>query len=160
MRHTILLGILSILPLFLGKSQTYGTASHTITVTVATITNVQVSGGAVSFTITGANAVAGQNTMSATNQATSLLWGINSSLKKITVRTNLATQLFSLELLALSPTSGTAAPQVTINNTAQDFLTNLGRTTGNCTLQYTAVALASQGTGTDSHTITFTIATQ
>jgi len=155
-----LLGIFFILPLFLAKGQTYGSASHTITVTVSTITNVTVTGGAVSFTITGANAVAGQNTMSATNQATSLQWGINSSTKKVTVQTNLTTQLFALKLVALNPTVGTAASQVTITHTAQDFLTNLGRSTGSCTLQYTAVALASQGTGTDSHTITFTIATQ
>jgi hypothetical protein len=41
-----------------------------------------------------------------------------------------------------------------------DFLTNLGRSSGTCTIRYTGVALASQGTGTDAHNVKFTIQTQ
>lgn len=138
----------------------YATSTHRVTVIVSTITLLQVSSGVVNMTISGANAVAGQDLMTSTNQATNLLWGINSSLKKITVNTSLAAPLFTLKVLAGSPTQGTAAPQVTLSTTPMDFLTNVGRSSGNCILQYTAEALASQGTGTDPHTITFTVQNQ
>jgi hypothetical protein len=144
---------------FVGRAtaQIYGSDFHTVTVTVATITNVQVSSGSVSLSITGAGAVAGQDQMTVVNQTTSLLWGVNSANRKITARTNLGAPQFALKLVALNPTQGTAMPEVTLSTTASDFLLNIGRSSGTCTLRYTGVALASQGTGTDSHTVTFTV---
>jgi hypothetical protein len=136
------------------------TANHTVTVRVSTITLVQVSSGTVNMSITGALAVAGQDLMSTTNQATSLLWGVNSSSKKVTIRTSLGTPKFTLKADAVNPTQGLAAGQVTITPTDKDFLLNIGRSSGNCVIRYTGEALASQGTGTDPHTITFTIVTQ
>ena len=141
-------------------SQTYGTASNTITVKVQVITVLQINIGIVNLNITGANAVAGQDQMMTTDQSSTLSWGTNSSLKKITVNTSLASPKFTLELVAVNPTAGTAASQVTLSTTANDFLLNIGRTSGSCGLLYTAVALASQGTGTDAHTITFTVQSQ
>jgi hypothetical protein len=143
-------------------AQTYGfDNNNTVTVTVATITNVAVSSGSVSLTMALANVTAGQDLMGpVTNTATSLLWGINSSLKKVTVKTSLVAPKYTLKLLAVSPTTGTAAPEVTLSTTAADFMINLGRSSGTCTLQYSGYALASTGVGSDSHTITFTIATQ
>ena len=140
--------------------QTYGSAGHTVTVTVATINNIQVSSGTVNLAISGANAIAGLDQMTATDQSTSFLWGINSSLKKVTVSTNAVAQQFTLKVEAINPTQGTASPQVTLTTIANDFLINLGRSSGSCSIKYTGIALASQGTGTDSHTITFTIQTQ
>lgn len=139
---------------------TYATSSHTVTVVVSTITLVQVSSGVVNLTISGANAVAGQDLMTASDQGTSLLWGINSGLQKVAVNTSVAAPLFTLKLAALSPSQGTAAPQVTLSATPADLLLNVGRSSGSCILQYTAEALASQGTGTDAHTITFTVQNQ
>jgi len=138
----------------------YGSASHTVTITVAEINQLQVIGGAVSMTIDGAGVPAGQDQMTATNQLTSLGWGTNAGSRKITVATNLAAQLFALKLLAVNPTVGTAAPEVTLSTLASDLLLNIGRSLGSCQLRYTGVALASQGMGTDSHTITFTIQAQ
>ncbi len=138
----------------------YGTGSHTVRVSVATITAVQVSAGTVNMSIAGGNAVAGQDLMSTTDQTTSLLWGINSSLKKITVNTNNSAPQFTLKILAISPTQGNAAPEVSVALAASDFLVNVGRSSGSCTLRYTGEALASQGFGTDNHTITFTILNQ
>jgi len=138
-------------------AQVYGSDSHTVTVTVATINVIQVSAGSVSLTITGAGVVAGQDQMSVVDQSTSLLWGTNSSNRKITVSTNLVGALFTLRLVALNPTQGTAMPEVVLSTVANDLLVNVGRTSGSCMLRYTGVALASQGTGTDSHTVTFTI---
>jgi len=137
-----------------------GSDSHTATVQVSTITAVQVSSGTVNMNIMGASIVAGQDQMSIVDQTTSLLWGINSSTKKITVNSNLASPIFTLKVLAFSPTVGTAASEVTLNTTAADFMLNVGKSSGSCTLKYTGIALASQGTGSDAHTITFTVQTQ
>ena len=142
------------------RAQVFGSGHHTVTVQVSPITAVAVSGGSVSLAITAASAVAGQDQLTITDKSTQLLWGTNSSSKKITVMTNLAAPLFTLKLLALNPTQGTAAAQVTLTTTAQDFLLNIGRSSGTATLQYTGVALASKGTGSDAHVITFTVATQ
>ncbi|MEK9139256.1 MAG: hypothetical protein AAB393_19220 [Bacteroidota bacterium] len=145
---------------FIGRAtaQVYGSDFHTVTVTVATITAVQVSSPSVSLTITGAGAVAGQDALgTVVDQTSNLLWGVNSANRKITVNSNLAAPQFTLKVVALSPTVGTAMPEVTLSTTASDFLLNIGRSTGSCTLRYTGAALASQGTGTDSHTITFTV---
>lgn len=143
-----------------GVQAQIGSSSHTVTVQVSTITALQVSSGVVNLNITGANVVAGQDQMTTTDQTTSLLWGINSSMKKITVQTNLAAPLFTLKVLAVNPTVGTAAGEVTLSTVANNFLLNVGRSSGSCTLRYTGIALASQGTGTDSHMITFTVQTQ
>ncbi|MGB2868905.1 MAG: hypothetical protein WBD36_10665 [Bacteroidota bacterium] len=140
--------------------QVYGTANHTVTVTVATLSYLQVNLGTVNLDISGANAVAGQNSMSVTDQTSSLSWGTNSSLQKITASTSLAAPLFSLKLLAVTPTTGVAAPEVTLTTTAADLVLNVGRSKGSCTLKYTGIALASQGTGSDAHTVTFTVLAQ
>jgi hypothetical protein len=157
----ILLSVLffGILP-NLAYSQTYGTATNRITVKVQAITVLQINAGIINLSITGSNAIAGQDQMMTTDQTSSLLWGTNSSLKKVTVNTSLAVPKFTLQLVAVNQTVGTAAAQVTLSTTANDLLTNIGRSSGSCGLLYTAIALASQGTGTDSHTITFTVATQ
>jgi hypothetical protein len=142
------------------RAQVYGTGGHTVTMQVSVITSVRVTVGSVNLNISSANVVAGQNQMSVTDQSTSLLWGTNSSLRKVSVSTSLAAPKFTLKLLALNPTVGNAAPQVTLSTSAQDLLLNIGRSSGSCTLLYTGIALASQGTGNDVHVITFTVAAQ
>lgn len=134
--------------------------SHTVQVSVATITALQVSAGTVNLTISGAAVVAGQDLMMTVDQSTSLLWGVNSSNKKITVQSSLASATYTLKLEAVNPTSGTSTGPVTLSSTVQDFLLDIGRSSGSCTLSYTGEALASQGVGADTHTITFTISNQ
>lgn len=167
-RSTLLkkvLPLIALLPAILGLpmavyAQTYGSSSHTVTVNVASISVMRVSSGAVNLSITGAAAVAGQNQMSVVDQSTTLYWGVNTTPKKITAVSNLASPKYTLQLVALNPTQGTAAAQLTLDNTADDLVLNVGLTKGSCTLRYTGSALASQGTGSDSHTVTFTITTQ
>jgi hypothetical protein len=138
----------------------YGTASHSVTVTVAEITSVSVSTGSVSLAITGAGVAAGQDLMTTTDQSSSILWGINSSNKKITAKTDLVSPQFALKLLAIGPSRGSAAPEMTLGTTAQDLLLGIGRSRGTATLRYTGIASATQGIGTDSHIITFTVQAQ
>lgn len=138
----------------------YGTGNHTVTVIVSPITIIQVSTGAVNLNITGAEAIAGQDQMSVSDQTTLVQWGTNSSLQKITAQTSLATPLSSLNMIALSPTAGMAASEFQVTTIASDLILNIGQSSGNATLRYTAIALASSGTGTDSHSITLTIQNQ
>jgi hypothetical protein len=159
----LLPGALCLAFLFLAgnaRAQVYGTSVHAVTVQVSVITAVQVTGGSVSLNIGNASVVAGQDQMSVADQSTSLLWGTNSSARKVSVSTNLAVPKYTLKLLALNPTAGTASAEVTLSASPHDLLINIGRSTGSCTLRYTGVALASQGTGSDVHVVTFTVASQ
>jgi hypothetical protein len=160
MRHHLvgLLILLSVLPL--ATYGQYGSAVNQVTVNVNAISWMQVIGGAVNFNITDAVVTPGQNLMTLTNTSTQLQWGTNVAGRKITVQTNNGSQLFSLRLMATSPTAGAPQPEVTLSTAAADLLLNAGRALGTAGLQYTAVALATQGTGSDIHTITFTLTVQ
>jgi len=149
--------------------QTYGTASHNVTVIVNAITVISVTPTTVpTLTIPGgATAVvtAGVDQMTVTDNTTVLKWGTNQTLRKITIYTSLASPLYTLQVLATNivatpGTAGLAAGQFTISTLAQDLITNLAQSSGHCTLVYTGVALASKGIGTDSHTLTLTITAQ
>jgi hypothetical protein len=131
--------------------------SHTVTVIVNPITVMQLSNGTITLNITGANAIAGQDQMSVIDQSSTLLWGTNSSSRKITIRTNLTPQKYSVLAYAVSPTAGSAGIEAPLSTTANNFITGIGRSSGSAGIRYTGIALASQGIGSDSHTITFTI---
>ncbi|MGH2569283.1 MAG: hypothetical protein ACRDGA_13175 [Bacteroidota bacterium] len=124
------------------------------------ITVLQVDIGTINLSITGASIVAGEDIMSATDQSSRLLWGVNSSGRKITAVSNLVTPKYTLKLVAISPTQGLATSEITLNAVPKDLLLNVGRSTGSCSLRYTGMALASEGTGSDAHMITFTVLAQ
>jgi len=112
------------------------------------------------MTITGSQLIAGQDQITITDQSTTILWGTNSSLKKITVNTRLAAPLFVTKVLAVNPTTGTAASESILSTVDRDLILNIGRSSGSSTVRYTGIALASQGTGKDIHSLTFTIQSQ
>ena len=130
--------------------------SHTVTVQVTAINEIAVSGGNVTLTIDSATASA--QPLPAVDATTcDLLWTTNEADKKITVATDLAAPKFTLFLLAQNVNGGTAAPQVTLSTTATDLVTGVSETVGSCDLAFVALATAAQGTGSDVHTITYTI---
>lgn len=132
------------------------TASHTVTVSVSAINEVAISGGNLTLTINAATA--GSNPDNATDSTTTdLLWTTNQASKKITVETNVISPTFTLTVAAASVTGGTAAGTVTLSTTAQSFVTGIATTTGSCDLSYTASATAAQGSGSDAHTVLYTI---
>jgi len=137
-----------------------GSDNHTVTVRVAQITTLQLNVGSVSMSITGVGLQAGQDTMTAMNQSTMMLWGTNLNNVKTTVSTNLASPRFTLKARAVNNTAGTAAVERVLSTTPGDFLLNIGRSQGTSTIQYTGVARAQQGTGVDNHVITFTVQSQ
>jgi hypothetical protein len=132
--------------------------SHTVTVTVSAINELAITGGNVTLTINSATA-GSQPDDAVDNTTADLDWTTNQSSKKITIVSNLspAAQNFTLLAVAQNVTGGTAASQVTVDNTADDFVTGVATTVGGCDIQYTGQATASEGTGSDVHTITFTL---
>lgn len=156
----ILLCVLACAGVVPAEAQVFGLDRHTVTIQVVPITDVQIVGGGVTLDINNATAVAGQDKMTITDQSSSIRWATNSANRKITVATDLAVPIFTLRVQAIGPSQGVAAPEVTLTTTATDLLLNIGRSMGTAGLRYTGIAYASQGTGTDSHVVTFTIQTQ
>ncbi len=153
-----MLGCISATPRSFG--QIIATDQHTVTIQVSPISMVAIVGGGVNLTLDNASVIAGQDEMVTTDQTTGLSWGTNSSSQKISVSTNIATPRYTLKVVAMNPTRGTAAPEVTLSTLGKDLLLNIGRTSGTCTLKYTGIALASAGDGAETHTITFTVQAQ
>lgn len=150
-------GIILVLVLGLkGVANASNTDNHTVTVTVSAINEVAIVGGNVTLTIN--TATAGSEPTNATDNTTAdLNWTTNEATKKITVATSLASPTFTLKVLAQNVTGGTAASEVTLSTTATNFVTGISSTTGGCDLSYTASATAAQGTGSDAHTVTYTL---
>ena len=134
------------------------------------------SGRAQDISITGGNqvlsittAVPGTQPTSVSNTVTTLQYTKQKNPSKITVGTSCVGQKFTLKVLALNPSAGTAAPEVTLNNGAMavDFITGIPKTgpsSNSCTLQYTASATFAQGNsnelGNDVHVVTYTLIEQ
>jgi hypothetical protein len=129
--------------------------NHTVTVTVNAINEISIAGGSLTLTIN--SATAGVDPNNDIDATTGLLWTSNEAGKKATIQTDLAAPVFTLKALATGVSGGTAAAELTVSTTAQDFITGIATTTGSGTIQYTGVATSAQGTGSDIHTITITI---
>ena len=140
-----------------GLATALNTDDHTVTVTVEAINEAAIIGGDLELTIN--TATAGSEPDDAVdNTSCDLDWTTNEDTKKITVETDQAAPTFTLKVVAQTVTGGTAAAEVTLSTTgANDFVTAISETTGGCDLQYTASATAAQGTGSDVHTVTYTL---
>lgn len=141
-------------------AQPVDTDAHSVRVSVLPISVVTLSSGTLTLDISLGVIIPGQDQMSVEDRSTTLSWGTNSSSQKITASTNLTSPLFELRLVSLNPTRGSAGPAFTLSPAAQDLLLDVGRSTGSCLLLYTGLALASEGSGTDLHVITFTVQSQ
>ncbi len=126
--------------------------------------NVAILNGNVSLVVS--TATAGSEPNPVTDQTTQLEWDnsvMSAPTKKITVRTNIASPQFLLKVQALniSVGGGSSAGEITVSTIETDFINNIPETgTKTCDLRYTASALASDGTGVENHTITYTIVDQ
>ena len=129
--------------------------NHTVTVTVNAINEIAITGGSVTLTIN--SATAGVDPTNDVDATTGLLWTSNQTGKKATIQSDLAGPTFTLKAVATGVMGGTAASEVTVSTTAQDFITGIATTTGSGSIQYTGVATSAEGTGSDIHTITITI---
>jgi hypothetical protein len=146
-----------VLPAFIfGQSS----VPHTVTVVVQPITVMQTSVRAVLMDIAGSGISAGEEMMTTVDQSTTIKWATNGALKKITVRTDIVGPKFVMMMVALNPTAGSAAAEFPVSGVDHDFLLGIGKSYGSSLVRYTGITLASQGTGEDVHSITFTILSQ
>lgn len=127
---------------------------------------LSLSSGSLTMSIT--SALPGSEPQAVVSSTTSLnYYRQNTVITKITVQTSCPGQKFGLKVLAVSPSIGTAAPEVVLNgnsSTATDLITSIPRNLPSrlqtATLQYTATSTFAQGNstelGNDVHTVTFT----
>jgi len=134
--------------------------------------SVEITGVDVSLTIS--TATAGQDPDPVTDVATGLRYYAAAGPHKITVKTSLSSQNFTLTVKAINivtggdggASGGNDQGVVTLSTTPRDFdfIRDIKKGTSGvphtCTLKYTASATVSQGTGSDVHTITYTIVKQ
>ena len=131
-------------------------ASHTVTVTVTAINEVALSGGNISLSVNTADS-SGQPVEAIDNSTCDLKWTSTKTAKKITVATNVGSPAFTLKVIAQNVSGGTAASEVTLSTSTQDFVTGIAATKGRCNLGYTLSATSADGTGSDVHIVTFTL---
>ncbi len=129
--------------------------------------DISILNGNVNLTIS--SALAGQEPSLVTSETGQLQWSTLEldPTKKITTQTNLGSPKFTLTTQALSVSAGdgTAVGEIALTTSASDFVVDIPAgipvgDPGTCTLRYAASATASDGTGTDFHTVTYTIIDQ
>jgi hypothetical protein len=139
-------------------SQTAST-SQTLTLQVFETNSIDVSQRALTMVINQASLETG-SPIEAVNEDGNLFWLTNGENKKITVASNNASPRFLVKVNALDITgsTGIAAPEVTLNdNTIKDLVVGVTRSWGKCKIRFVASAKISDGIGTETHAITYTI---
>jgi hypothetical protein len=128
------------------------------------VTNLQaqfsVRGGNQTISVT--TAVAGSEPTPVVNTSSSLRYSAQANITRITVQTTCPNQNYTLTVVATGVTRGVAAPAVTLIDgaPASNLITNIPKAWGGnatVTLQYTCTALFSQGSGSDVHTVKYTL---
>jgi hypothetical protein len=133
--------------------------SQTLTLQVFETNKIDLSQRAVTLVINQASLETGAP-IEAVNEDGNLIWITNGENKKITVASNNASPRFLVKVNALdiSGTSGVAAPEVALNdNTIKDLVVGVSRSWGKCKVRFVASAQVSDGVGTETHVITYTI---
>ncbi|MBU0507586.1 hypothetical protein KKH27_01935 [bacterium] len=129
--------------------------------------DVAILNGDVSLTISAATA--GQQPASVNDETGQLEWTTLEvdPVKKIIVQTSLAGPSYNLTIRAIGISSGdgTSAGEVSLSTTPAELIGDIPSgillaDPGTCTLSYTASAIVGGGTGSDNHTVTFTIMDQ
>jgi hypothetical protein len=149
------LGILIVIPAFGQEAST----SQTLTLQVFESNRIDISQRAVTMVINQASLETG-NPVEAVNEDGNLTWITNGDNKKITVASNNAAPRFLVKIHALDITgsTGVAAPEITLNdNTTRDLVMGVTRSYGKCKIRFVASAKVSDGIGTETHVISYTI---
>ena len=130
-----------------------------LTLQVLEINKIGINNNAVALIIDQASLEDG-TPVPATNEDGVLVWITNGDNKKITVASNNPSPRFLIKVVALdvATSAGVAAPEVILSdNTTKDLVTGVSRVSGRCKIKYTAAAKISDGIGSETHIITFTI---
>jgi len=132
---------------------------QTLTLQVLEINKIGISKNAITMVIDQASLETGLPTP-AVNEDGMLVWITNGDNKKITVASNNPMPRFVVKMVALDIPSeaGTPAPEVVLSdNTTKDLVVGISKASGKCKIKLTASAQISDGIGTETHIITYTI---
>ena len=134
------------------------TDDHDVNIIVQAISVIALNDNS-QLDITINTATPGSEPAAVQNTSRTLAWTTNQAGKKVTVQADAAYTTYELKALATSITGGgSAGAEKTFDNTtAADFVTGISTEVGGCTVQYTATATVSDGTGNEMHNITFTL---
>jgi hypothetical protein len=153
----------------LGKSERLSRRRHPILPVICFGLTIIASYGLAAQTLSGTAtpsitinaAVAGSEPTAKSNTGSKLTYSGKIYISKITVSTVCPSQKFDLSVVATGNFTGHGTPlTVTLLNgmLAADFITNIpvNALSNTATLQYTCAPQFSDGTGTDTHTVTYT----
>jgi len=156
----ILVGV-ALIVVLTGVAMAADNDSHDVTITIAELNHIAVTGGNVSLTINTVDA--GMNPVDDTDNSTGLLWITNTgTAKRITAQldADYASGITLTVAASDGSTVGTSAGTITLSSaSAQNVITGSQSEIGSSTLTYTASATASavpNGAG-ETHTVTYTI---
>ncbi|MDD5711363.1 MAG: hypothetical protein PHY31_01245 [Smithellaceae bacterium] len=135
--------------------------SHRVTVTVIPVSEIAISGGDVSLTITRPPSDQALQAVTATDGgASQLKWTKTDAPGKISVKTDISSPRCELRVVARNVTGGAAAGEVTLTARDVDFVHINARAAGGCSLTYKATVKPETIPGTDIHAVTYTLTTQ
>jgi hypothetical protein len=153
----------------LGKSERLSRRRHPIllvicfglTVIASSGLDAQTLSGTATPSITINAAVAGSEPTAKSNSGSKSTYSGKTYISKITVSTVCPSQKFDLSVIATGTFTGHGTPlSVTLVNgmLAADFITNIpvNALSNTASLQYTCAPQFADGTGTDTHTVTYT----
>lgn len=158
LKRLAILGLTVAALIFALAIPTLAANSHDVTVTISAINEISVT-GAPSLTVS--TATAGSDLDDDVDLVScDLSWTTNAANKKITVATTAAPSV-TLKVVAVTPTAGSAAAEVTLSTTATAFITAIGKTFGTSDITYTLAASVTDAIVTnETITVTYTIAAE
>jgi len=133
--------------------------SQTLTLQVFETNRIDISQRALTLVINQASLETG-SPVEASNEDENLVWMTNGENKKITVASNNASPRFQVKMQALdiNGSTGVASPEVILSdNNTKDLVLGVTRSSGKCKIRFVASAKVSDGIGTETHVITYTI---
>ena len=134
-------------------------STQVVTLRVMELNTIGLVGGPLTLQINSINDNAAQPNP-AIDASTKLLWTSNGDARKIAVGSDNASPRFILKIEAEKSSSGAgiAQPEVTLSdNSPHDLILGVERSAGSCKLKFTAMAAVEEGSGSESHLITYTI---
>jgi hypothetical protein len=150
---------LVLLTLSSAVAQQEANTSQILTLQVIETNRIDISQKSLTLVINQASLESG-SPVEAVNEDGVLVWITNGENKKVTVASNNPSPRFLVKMRALdiSGGSGTAASDAILNdNTTKDLISGISKSFGRCKIHMAASAKVSDGIGTETYTIAYTI---
>jgi hypothetical protein len=150
---------LVLLTLSTAVAQEQANTNQILTLQVVESNKIDISQKSLTLVINSASLETGAP-VEAVNEDGLLIWLTNGDNKKVTVASNSPSPRYLVKMRAMdiSGGSGIAAADAILNdNTTKDLVTGISRSFGRCKVHLAASAKVSDGVGSETYTITYTI---